>query len=342
MTRFRGPDRPYAFLYDGDAMLCAPALFAEQADREFAGDRVVPATAQDATTPAARAAALLPDGVTVAVPAVVASEHVAGFEAAGLRVETVATDALDAARRRKRSPETERHRVVQAAAQAGMRRAEAVLAAATPEGGTLRWDGERLTTERLRRAVNATLAGQGVTDAANTVVGAGPSCADLHFVGTEPVRPGETVLLDSSPRGPAGYYGDFTRTFVVGDPGAWEREVYAAVDDALAAALDVLDGGAGTEGAAVRRAVDDALADHGFGTGRAGPRMTHGPGHGVGLALHEAPGYDGPLRAGDVATIEPGLYDPDRGGVRLEEVVMVRSDGCERLGAYPRSIEPRP
>jgi len=70
--------------------------------------------------------------------------------------------------------------------------------------------GRPLTTERLRRAVNATLADRGVRDAGDTAIGAGPSAADLHYVGDDPIRPGETVLIDISPRGPDGYRGDLT------------------------------------------------------------------------------------------------------------------------------------
>jgi Xaa-Pro aminopeptidase len=222
-----------------------------------------------------------------------------------------------------------------------MRRAEAVLAGATRDGDDLVWDGAPLTTERLRREVNATLASEGITDAGNTVIGAGSSCADLHFTGEDDIAPDETVLLDISPRGPHGYYGDFTRTFVPGEVREWERSAYDAVDAAYGAAMDALAGGAGTPGSDVREAVEGVLDDHGFETGDVEVGMTHGPGHGVGVTLHEGPSYDAVLEAGDVVTVEPGVYDPDRGGVRLEDIVVVREDGVERFGDYPRSVRPR-
>jgi Xaa-Pro aminopeptidase len=60
------------------------------------------------------------------------------------------------------------------------------------------------------------------------------------------------------------------------------------------------------------------------------------------VTLHEGPSYDEVLAAGDVVTVEPGVYDPDRGGVRLEDIVVVGTGGVERFGDYPRSIRPRP
>ncbi|MFC7234501.1 M24 family metallopeptidase [Halosegnis marinus] len=350
LTRFHGPDRPYAFVYEldggptddreGTATLCAPALFDEQAAREFAGDRVLALGPDSARTPEGRAAALLDDGARVAVLDTAGARTLARLEDGGVEPITVDPAPVERARRRKTAGEVDRLRAVQRATRAGMRRAEAVLAASAADGDTLRYEGAPLTTERLRREVNATLAREGVSDAGNTVIGAGPTCADLHFVGEDTVRPGETVLLDISPRGPDGYYGDFTRTFVPGGAAGWERDVYDAVADALEAALGVLDRGAGVEGAAVSAAVEEALAAGGFGDAAA-PRMTHGPGHGVGLALHEAPGYGGTLRAGDVVTIEPGLYDPARGGVRLEDLVLVTEEGIERFGAYRLDPKPR-
>lgn len=347
LTRFHGPDRPYAFVYDpdegdgeGTATLCAPALFDDQAAREFAGERVAGAPPGTTVTPESRAASLLDEGARVAVPDTASARTVTRLAEAGLDPQTADPAPIERARRRKTADEVARLRAVQRATRAGMRRAESVLAASEGDGDTLRYEGDPLTTERLRREVNARLAGEGVSAAGNTVIGAGGTCADLHFVGDDAIRPDETVLLDISPRGPNGYYGDCTRTFVPGGAAGWERDVYDAVADALNAALDVLGEGAGVEGAAVSRAVEEALAAGGFGDAAA-PRMTHGPGHGVGLSLHEAPTYGGPLRAGDVVTIEPGLYDSARGGVRLEDVVLITENGCERFGAYPLDPTPR-
>ncbi|WP_394742839.1 M24 family metallopeptidase [Natronococcus roseus] len=357
LTRFAGPDRDYAFVHvAGRAVLCAPRLFAEQAEREFPGS-VVSASESSASSAAERAlevlgdrlASPLEDACVLALPSMPAG--VTRTVADG--VDEVVLEPIDLGRARKTSAERDRHAFVQRAAQRGMARAEAVLAAATPETAEdaeearldeLRWDGDLLTTERLRREVNATLARSGVRDAGNTVIGAGTTCADLHFTGDDRIGPGETVLLDLSPRGPQGYYADLTRTYVVGDVGEWERRSYDAVAEARDAAFDALRGGAGTRAADVHEAATGKLAEYGFESGDVDVGMSHGTGHGVGVSLHEAPSLssEDPLEAGHVVTVEPGVYDPDRGGVRLEDLVVVTADGYENLTAYPCEIEPNP
>ncbi|MYL17271.1 M24 family metallopeptidase [Halorubrum terrestre] len=394
LTRFSGPDRPYALVVVPDepvgrAVLCAPALFREQAEREF----VAPArdAAADPTEHAdtgfhdgvsrevrtesvgdhagERAAAVVDDlvdgasaaaegdGPTVLAPASIPHDAAVYLERAGN--DLASTDAVAGARAQKTPPEADRLRRVQRAAVAGMARAEAVLAESAVVGAgedereadersgddrrpPLRWADEPLTTERLRREVNQVLAARGVRDAGNTVIGAGPSAADLHYVGDDPIRPGETVLLDISPRGPDGYYGDVTRTFVVDGDGGWERRAYVAVEAAREAALDEVEPGVPAKTVHGEAAAE--LAAYGFdpnaGEGEAG--FTHGTGHGVGVSLHEGPSLSGAgeLRPGHVMTVEPGVYDPEIGGVRLEDLILVTDDGYEILAEYPFGIVP--
>ncbi|TKX69539.1 Xaa-Pro peptidase family protein [Halorubrum sp. SP9] len=414
LTRFSGPDRPYALVVvpsggatDGDdeptanspagrAVLCAPALFREQAEREFvavarestadptddadaddrafhdgvvrevrtegvgdhAGERAA-AVVDDLVDGASAAAE--DDGPTVLAPASIPHDAAVYLERAGNDLSS--TDAVAAARARKTPAEVDRLRRVQRAAVAGMARAEAVLAeseaveseaveGADGSGGDgrsdddrrppLRWEGEPLTTERLRREANRVLAARGVRDAGNTVIGAGPSAADLHYVGSDPIRPGETVLIDISPRGPDGYHGDVTRTFVVDGDGGWERRAYVAVEAAREAALDEVEPGVPAK--AVHGEAAAELTAYGFepnaGEGEAG--FTHGTGHGVGVSLHEGPSLSGAgeLRPGHVVTVEPGVYDPEIGGVRLEDLVLVTDEGYELLAEYPFGIVP--
>ncbi|MFC6826732.1 M24 family metallopeptidase [Halopelagius fulvigenes] len=342
LTRFSGPDREYAFVYTSEGgVLCAPSLFEAQARREFDGE-VRTANAGDPAGVRARAVLDdLTDGGTILAPQSIPHDAAVYLERGGYDVAS--TDAVAAARAVKTDAELDCLRRVQRAAAAGMRRAEAVLADSTPEGEELRWEGDTLTTERLRREVNAELAARGATDAGNTVVGAGPTCADLHYTGTAAIRPGETVLLDISPRGPHGYYGDLSRTYVVDSDGGWERRAYVAVESALDVALSTVEPGVPARTVHAETAAE--LAAYGFdpdaAEGEAG--FTHGAGHGVGLSLHEGPSLrEGTeLRPGHVVTLEPGVYDPERGGVRLEELVVVTDDGCEILGEYPRSFAPR-
>jgi len=257
------------------------------------------------------------------------------------------TDAVERARSRKTDTEIDRLCRVQRAAVAGMARAETVLAESEVVDGetgspALRWEGAPLTTERLRRAVNATLAARGVRDAGDTAIGAGPSAADHHFVGDDPIRPGETVLIDVSPRGPDGYRGDLTRAFVVEGDGGWERRAYLAVESAREAALAEIE--AGVPAKTVHGETAAELAAYGFDPnaeeGEAG--FTHGAGHGVGVSLHESPSLSGAgeLRPGHVVAVEPGVYDPNVGGIRLEDLVVVTEEGYEVLAEYPFGIVP--
>jgi Xaa-Pro aminopeptidase len=341
LTRLAGPDRDYAFVFvDGTSTLCAPALFGEQAAREFPGDEVRTEALSDPA--GVRAAAVLDDALegagTVLVPRRLPHDAAVYLEDAGH--DLVSTDAVDRARQRKSDAELACLRFTQRAALRGMARAEAVLAEAVPDGDALRWEGAPLTTERLRREVNAAIAAAGARDAGNSVVGAGATCADLHFTGDDDVAPGETVLLDLSPRGPRGYYGDVTRTFVVGDDG-WGRRAYVAVEAAREAALEQVE--AGTPARRVHEEAAAELAAFGFAVDSSERGFTHGVGHGVGVSLHEGPSLraDDPLEPGHVVTIEPGVYDPGRGGVRLEDLVVVTADGYEILAEYPLSSTPQ-
>ncbi|WP_050033534.1 M24 family metallopeptidase [Halorubrum halophilum] len=298
------------------------------------------------------------DDRTLLVPPSIPHDAAVYLERAGNALAS--TDAVATARARKTDAEIDRLRRVQRAAVAGMARAEAVLAAsevggaetageAAPEGDSepdrrsaLRWEGAPLTTERLRRAVNATLAAHGVRDAGDTAVGAGPSAADLHYLGDDPIRPGETVLIDVSPRGPDGYRGDLARTFVLDGDGGWERRASLAVESAREVALGEIEPGA--TAASVHGEAAAELGAYGFdpnaGEGETG--FTHGTGHGVGVSLHESPSLSSgtELRPGHVVAVEPGVYDPDVGGVRLEDIVVVTDEGYEVLAEYPFGIIP--
>jgi len=351
LSRFGGPDRAYAIAVTPErAVLTAPTLFAEQAEREFlvSGDLDREVRTDHRSEPAGvRAARALDDltgggdgSQTVLTPASIPHDAALYLSEAGYELES--TTAVADVRERKNGAELACLRRVQAVTCRGMARAEAVLAAAEPEGEDLLWGGEPLTTERLRREVDAEMARHGVRSAGNTVIGAGPTAADLHYTGVDHIAPGETVLLDISPRGPHGYYGDLTRTFVVDSEGGWERRAFVAVQDAHEMALEHVE--AGVTAGTVHEEAAAELAAHGFRVDSSEQGFIHGVGHGVGVSLHEGPSLtsDASLEAGHVVTIEPGVYDPEIGGVRIEELVAVTEDGYERLASYPVRFSPEP
>lgn len=233
--------------------------------------------------------------------------------------------------------------------QRGIARGETILAEAIVTDNEVRWEGDALTTERLRREIKKELADLGFRDMGNVIVGAGETCAELHFTGDVPIHPDETVLIDLGPRGPFGYFGDISRTFVPGDIRDWEREAFDVVKEALDSAFDTLSEGAGIGADELYLSMADVIESYGYGTGLHESQddavgLYHGTGHGIGVRIHEKPfqsrDSDAELRAGNVITVEPGLYDPDRGGVRLEDVVVVEEDGYRNLMEYPYGLTP--
>lgn len=160
------------------------------------------------------------------------------------------------------------------------------------------------------------------------IVAGGPNAALPHAVPTRrPIAEGETLVLDLGSKLDH-YCSDITRTWIWGKPDAWVREIYRIVREAqLAAQTSIRDGANSVEVDGVARKI---IENAGYG-----PNFGHGLGHGVGLAVHEKPGIrkQDPtiLRENMVITVEPGIYLPGCGGVRLENMVRVTSNGCEVL-----------
>jgi Xaa-Pro aminopeptidase len=216
------------------------------------------------------------------------------------------------------------------------------------DGSTLRWRGETLTSELLRAEIEVELLRCGCPADEGTITAGGPQAADPHERGSGPLKAGEAIILDIFPRSQKSrYYADMTRTFVKGDPGDELHNMYDAVLEAQETALLMIR--AGVNGRDVHDKVSDILHEKGYKTGKhdqkPGEPLTegffHGTGHGVGLEIHEAPRVstvDEELRAGDVVTVEPGLYQPGVGGVRIEDLVVVTEEGCRNLTRFPKEF----
>ncbi|MFA5204858.1 MAG: Xaa-Pro peptidase family protein [Lentisphaeria bacterium] len=230
-------------------------------------------------------------------------------------------------------------------AERGLDAALLMIRTAVPRpDGLLELAGEVLTAEAVRGEICAVIARAGGL-AAHTIVAPGPQAADPHGRGEGPLRAGEPILMDIFPRVEAtGYHGDLTRTVVYGRASEVVRRAFAAVQAAQNAARRTVR--AGVPGRDVHQAADNALAAAGFATDlRADPPVgfIHGLGHGLGLEVHEPPRCNRiavePLAAGHVITLEPGLYDPAWGGIRLEDVVAVTETGCDTLTRAPVFLE---
>lgn len=168
-----------------------------------------------------------------------------------------------------------------------------------------------------------------------SIVASGPRTALPHARPSERrLREGDLLLFDFGAR-VEGYCCDVTRVAVLGAEAPWQREIHTAVCEALEAALaSVREGRAARE---VDRAAREVLEEAGLSE-----RFGHSTGHGLGLEVHEAPRLhrrsDELLEAGNVVTVEPGVYLPGRGGVRIEENVVVEEGGARLLTALPRRL----
>jgi Xaa-Pro aminopeptidase len=229
-------------------------------------------------------------------------------------------------------------------------RAVGILEEAEISGdGTLRWHGETLTSEILRAEIDIELLRHGCAADEGTITAGGPQAADPHDRGSGPLKAGETIIVDIFPRNQKNrYYADMTRTFVKGEPDAELEKMYDAVLEAQETALSMIR--AGVNGRDVHDKVSDILHEKGYKTGKHDQKPNepltqgffHGTGHGVGLEVHEAPRVstvDEELRAGNVVTVEPGLYEPGLGGVRIEDLVVVTEDSCRNLTKLPKEFK---
>jgi len=204
-------------------------------------------------------------------------------------------------------------------------------------------NGEVLTSERIKAYIEHDLIDSGCTcDGGEPIVACGKRAADPHFTGTGSLLVNESIIIDIFPRLKLErYYADMTRTVVKGEPEKAIKEMYEAVLAAQNAALALIKEGVTCK--EVHNLVCDVLEERGYGTIRKWSKkgFIHSTGHGVGLDLHENPRVadnDYELRKGNVITIEPGLYDPEVGSVRLEDMVLVLKNGCENLTKFEKKL----
>jgi Xaa-Pro aminopeptidase len=211
--------------------------------------------------------------------------------------------------------------------------------------GTLVLDGSTLTSERARAIAAAEFLDRDYSMAHGAIVATAPEVADCHHAGSGPLRTGVPVVVDLFPmNNQSRYMGDCTRTVVHGQPSDVVKRMHDAVVRAKAASAARLRLGETAE--AVHLASHQVLLDSGFESSRGTvtdfPSIQHGTGHGIGLDVHEPILLDmggGPLLEREVFTIEPGLYGRDDGGVRIEDMLVVRAGPAQSLNRLHEGLD---
>jgi Xaa-Pro aminopeptidase len=204
-------------------------------------------------------------------------------------------------------------------------------------------DGEVVTSERIKKFINVALMERDCI-AQHTIVAGGEQACDPHNEGSGPLPAHRSIIFDVFPRSATSrYFADMSRTIIRGTVSSNLRRLYQTVKDAQEEAITQVRDGA--DGAKIHQGICDRFERAGYRTGLVNGRMQgyfHGTGHGVGLDIHEAPRISRTgsiLREGHVVTVEPGLYYPGLGAVRIEDMVLVTKDGCRNLTNYPKVFE---
>jgi len=230
---------------------------------------------------------------------------------------------------------------------ASMMQAESFLAACSiGQDGVLRHPDDaqcRVEASHVRAAIETFLIAQGAMPA-HTIVACGQQGCDPHNIGSGFIDAHEPIIIDIFPRLlDCGYWGDMTRSYVKGKASPEIKKMYQTVLEGQDIGLQNVAAGVKTRD--IHQAILNHFEQQGFPTGVQDGQQQgffHGTGHGVGLDIHESPRVslsDDVLRCNQVVTVEPGLYYPKLGGIRLEDMVVVRENGCDNLTQHERVLE---
>lgn len=213
-----------------------------------------------------------------------------------------------------------------------------LISRSKPKGGILYSGGSPLTSEKVRSTIEIALLERGC-EAMDTIVAGGIQAANPHARGSGTLHANAPIVLDIFPRSKTTrYFADMTRTVLKGRASQEILDMYDAVLAAQQAGLEAVR--AGVPGSEVHAMVGDVFSDRGYRE-REGQGFTHSTGHGVGLDVHERPSLGFAkdiLQEGNVVTVEPGLYYPEIGGIRIEDLVVVTDKGCRNLTVFDKNL----
>ena len=224
--------------------------------------------------------------------------------------------------------------------------AEEVLRSSKIKNGRIVYKGQALSSEKLRAMISVHLLERGYLITDEPIVAGGKQGCDPHERGHGVLKANQSIIIDVFPTSlKTGYCGDVTRTYCKGQAPDSLKKLYSTVKQGQKLGFEMIK--AGVNGKKIHNAIKSMFTKAGYPTGEKAGRMQgffHGTGHGIGLEVHEEPARisarDFKLQAGNVVTVEPGLYYTDIGAVRIEDIVYVAKSGCELLGGrYPRRLE---
>ena len=278
----------------------------------------------------------------VLVPANFSFSHAARLQELGYQVHAK-PDPFYEQRVVKTAEEIRHIEAAQRATEQAVAAGHDMLRRASIKDGQLWLDGAPLTSERVKKLINVNLMEHDCV-AQHTIVAGGEQACDPHNEGNGPLPAHRSIIFDVFPRSAASrYFADMSRTVVRGTPSPELKKLYQIVHDAQEEAITKIRDGA--DGMKIHRGICERFEKAGYKTGLVDGRMQgyfHGTGHGVGLDIHEAPRISRTgslLQEGHVVTVEPGLYYPKLGAVRIEDMVLVTSDGCRNLTNFPKTFE---
>ena len=278
----------------------------------------------------------------VLVPANFSFSHAARLQELGYQVHAK-PDPFYEQRVVKTAEEVRHIEAAQRATEQAVAAAHDTLRRASIKDAQLWLDGAPLTSERVKKLINVNLMEHDCV-AQHTIVAGGEQACDPHNEGNGPLPAHRSIIFDVFPRSAASrYFADMSRTVVRGTPSPELKKLYQIVHDAQEEAITKIRDGA--DGMKIHRGICERFEKAGYKTGLVDGRMQgyfHGTGHGVGLDIHEMPRISRTgslLQEGHVVTVEPGLYYPKLGAVRIEDMVLVTSDGCRNLTHFPKTFE---
>jgi len=274
------------------------------------------------------------------------------FRREGLMIDPL-FDVIEKARETKEAEEIDEIKTVQAIVETATAEVIDLVANAEVDNRkrlVIRENGKRilLTVRKVKSFLRHKFLDYDCIFEEEMIVACGPKSADPHYFGNpeDILRANQPVIFDIYPRSlQKRYCTDMTRTIVKGSASKEVKRMFEAVLEAKNTSVDYLK--AGETGREVYSKCCDVLERAGYATTRGGKRITkgftHSLGHGVGLQVHEGPRlselYDFALEEHNVVTVEPGLYDPNAGGVRIEDIVEITKTGCNNLTRMKVELE---